>query len=463
MQPLSWKQLLISMQVCHSPVGSQGSEYERRCKDAHRTSPLLCPLSRTSRSCHYQIQESLAEVLFARDRAQLLGKNGVLSMSLAQDARGKFELLRCKVVCGDWSTYSFLLDVADTGGKKNSLEKADQLAQCLQNFAKDNDRVLQVIKDTLISFVADGERCEPLSARMRKDDARDLRVQYAPVEVPLHDILLNSAGQFCLTCNKKVCIHAAGTLAVDLFAGSLRAGSSSDCPSSRQLKSLLTALNPRMIYIEVPGMTAQCACKQILEELKYNPWTESTDGFIVAGFNFAAAKFQQLYQTSGKSPLDALVSSKPALPLEWSMSEKFVRKGNSEFPLDEKELSADTPNVIKKFLKKHVKKDHVFVANVLAAGLQQWEVQDGKSKSFVACDFRKSRKKQMVVGSWPDNVDAVILPGKKKVVIRKLVWPELLMLHGWPMDVLVWNQDRFPAVPAGATVMNAVKCLVSCS
>lgn len=84
-QPLSWKQLLISMQVCHSPVGSQGSEYERRCKDAHRTSPLLCPLSRTSRSCHYQIQESLAEVLFARDRAQLLGKNGVLSMSLAQD------------------------------------------------------------------------------------------------------------------------------------------------------------------------------------------------------------------------------------------------------------------------------------------------------------------------------------------------------------------------------------------
>lgn len=210
-------------------------------------------------------------------------------------------------------------------------------------------------------------------------------------------------------------------------------------------------------------MTAQCACKQILEELKYNPWTESTDGFIVAGFNFAAAKFQQLYQTSGKSPLDALVSSKPALPLEWSMSEKFVRKGNSEFPLDEKELSADTPNVIKKFLKKHVKKDHVFVANVLAAGLQQWEAQDGKSKSFVACDFRKSRKKQMVVGSWPDNVDAVILPGKKKVVIRKLVWPELLMLHGWPMDVLVWNQDRFPAVPAGATVMNAVKCLVSCS
>lgn len=77
--------------------------------------------------------------------------------------------MRCKVVCGDWSTYSFLLDVADTGGKKKSLEKADQLAQCLQNFAKDNDRVLQVIKDTLISFVADGERCEPLSARMCKD------------------------------------------------------------------------------------------------------------------------------------------------------------------------------------------------------------------------------------------------------------------------------------------------------
>ena len=81
-----------------------------------------------------------------------------------------------------------------------------------------------------------------------QDGVRDLRVQYAPVEVPLHDILLNSAGQFCLTCNKKVCIHAAGTLAVDLFAGSLRAGSSSDCPSSRQLKSLLTALNPRIIF-----------------------------------------------------------------------------------------------------------------------------------------------------------------------------------------------------------------------
>lgn len=89
--PLSWKQLLTSVEVCHSPLASQGGEYQRRCMEAYKCNPQLCPLARSSRSCHAQIISAVAEVLFDRDRTRL--KEAVLSIGLAQalaDMRGLY-------------------------------------------------------------------------------------------------------------------------------------------------------------------------------------------------------------------------------------------------------------------------------------------------------------------------------------------------------------------------------------
>ncbi|CAE6939310.1 ygeX [Symbiodinium sp. CCMP2592] len=82
-------------------------------------------------------------------------KRGVLSICL--DVRGSYELVRCKVVLGDWSIRDIVLDLAPST-EKTALAKMEQLHASLVRFA-DGDA----------AFMADGERVEGLGVRLAKE------------------------------------------------------------------------------------------------------------------------------------------------------------------------------------------------------------------------------------------------------------------------------------------------------
>ncbi|CAJ1356886.1 unnamed protein product [Effrenium voratum] len=62
-----------------------------------------------------------------------------------------------------------MVALSDTEGKKSGLEKAKILAKALDDFAGGSEEVKNILKSRIVSFTSDGERAEPLGARLAKE------------------------------------------------------------------------------------------------------------------------------------------------------------------------------------------------------------------------------------------------------------------------------------------------------
>ncbi|CAE6919597.1 unnamed protein product [Symbiodinium sp. CCMP2592] len=167
-------QVLMSVETAHTPNAAQCSLYEAKCKQGNADNPALCPLARSSGVGHWKIQHSLSVHLWRSCRSKFKAHGGarVLSIGLAEeprDARGKFELLKARIVYSDFTVGNIVVDLFEHKGRKTALDKAQQIRESLLRFADGNDAIMDVLSRKTQVFCSDGERAEPLSARLAKE------------------------------------------------------------------------------------------------------------------------------------------------------------------------------------------------------------------------------------------------------------------------------------------------------
>lgn len=79
-------QFRLALEVCRSPLGAMGNEYERRNELASRGDPKNFPPSHDSRRVFWQIVQSIAEALLERQRKKFdKGVSKALLVGLAED------------------------------------------------------------------------------------------------------------------------------------------------------------------------------------------------------------------------------------------------------------------------------------------------------------------------------------------------------------------------------------------
>ncbi|CAE7814095.1 unnamed protein product [Symbiodinium sp. CCMP2592] len=176
---VSISQLRISLETLHSPVGAQAAEYQRRCESQRKLAPERIPLHHCDPKVHGRILHAYADVLFQRARVELKGGR-VQCIALAQDetqvqlqhdVRKGIELIRARFVLANFEVKHFMLDVIDTGGRKDALAKCKQLQEAISRFAEGDSVLIQAFTEKLQVFCSDGEAAEPLSARFLKEAA----------------------------------------------------------------------------------------------------------------------------------------------------------------------------------------------------------------------------------------------------------------------------------------------------
>ncbi|CAE7887512.1 unnamed protein product [Symbiodinium microadriaticum] len=138
--PVTAAQCLTSLEVLWSPLGSQSLEYARKCKALNRTDPNNVPAARSDKGSHFKIIGAYASVLFAQNRKFF--KQQILSIGISQDVRGSVEFIRARAVAKSMDVCNFVLDVHDIDGSKASLDKARQIWESVESFAKGDEKIL---------------------------------------------------------------------------------------------------------------------------------------------------------------------------------------------------------------------------------------------------------------------------------------------------------------------------------
>jgi hypothetical protein len=155
--------------IKENPVAGGGRQYEQRCLDSRSSGDLLnIPAFRCSNKVFYQSVHSIAEAVKLEVCSKLINKkNPVTFMCFAEDACKQYEQMVLRVVYKDRSEENILLKWHWHAGKVTSDEKAEAIADVVNNFSKDST-VVAIFKKHCKAFMSDGAPAEPLAALLVK-------------------------------------------------------------------------------------------------------------------------------------------------------------------------------------------------------------------------------------------------------------------------------------------------------